>query len=843
MANPQKLYKKAEKLLHKQKLAPALEIFHKLFELDPQDESVLLNIAEISQRLERQEDSIRYNMLLANLYTEWKDFSRAAATYRKILKMVPDDAHSLTNLAEALTAQGKTDRASAAYQQAAVAFRKKGDTAKALDCLNRWAELEPENLQALAELAALNVDSGRPDLGASIFLKAANIARCSGLEEKWADMAERAHQLDPSNTPARVAAAEVYLARCHSREAIALLEPLTQSLPKETITLKLLCQAYLDAGEFAKAEPLCLELGQSHADTLSLAEQLVRGFLTLGQTAQALTLLEGIKEQMCKVEGKRPDFLALVEQIYRADENNVDVLELLPPLYNEANREGDLRRALTRLFNLYLAGELYDKAADTLEGILDVDPYGAGHSDRLLNLEGHLDETWYNNIASRVALPGVGRGLATNAFLEIDDGPPLESPASLEDLIVEAEMYHRYHVAAKLEEILKRIDRFYPGAHHENDSLKDLYELAGFQPSEAVPPVPVNSTVPKAATLPLPLEELGKLSAITAVIHRQGTPDRVLSVAAEQLCRLVGTSRCWIAAGPLDSTALTAEYVTPRLAHSDPAAALKICTFLSQHFPLDSEGWSFNNVMDEKQLETVGAQIYMLGICSLLAIPLMDKEQMAGFMLLEECQEPRDWTLGEKLLARTVASQVTIAINSTRLRRLVRSLAGTDQDTGLLPRSAYLDCLLAEATRAEEQSRPMSLCLLEPANAADLSREIGDAEMQPYIQQLSSDVSAHLRQNDIAVRYGPYTIALCLPDTPLAQSKVVIEKLQTRLRRNRLSPAISPDFCATVADLYIGLDFDAADAVTEVINRLETSMEAVRSEPHASIHFSRFQTT
>ena len=42
--------------------------------------------------------------------------------------------------------------------------------------------------------------------------------------------------------------------------------------------------------------------------------------------------------------------------------------------------------------------ENYQKAGDTLERMLDVDPYGQGHFDRLENLEGHIDAVWYKNI-------------------------------------------------------------------------------------------------------------------------------------------------------------------------------------------------------------------------------------------------------------------------------------------------------------------------------------------------------------------------------------------------------------------------------------------------------------
>ncbi|HET7100986.1 MAG TPA: GAF domain-containing protein, partial [Terriglobia bacterium] len=496
---------------------------------------------------------------------------------------------------------------------------------------------------------------------------------------------------------------------------------------------------------------------------------------------------------------------------------------------------------LTRLFNLYLADEQYEKAAETLESILDVDPYGAAHADRLLNLDGHIDAIWYKNIAGRISLPGVGHGLAPVLPSDLEEEPAPGTPNALEDLIIEAEMYHRYHLRAKLEEVLKRIDRFYPGAHEDNKSLRELFEAADIEPTPPPQPSSDKSDVPEGPEAQMPLEDLGKISSITAVIHRQGTPERVLSAAAEQLGRMVGSSRCWIAAGTPDSIALTAEYLAPGLAPSDPDAALAICAFLMQRPALGPEGWPVDDVSACSELEPVEEQLLQMGISSLLITPLMEREQKSGLLLVEQCQAPRHWKEDERMLARAVASQVSIAMNSTRLRRLVRSLAGTDLATGILPRSSYLDCLLAEALRAEEQSRSLSVCLMEPADTSTLSRKLGDAEMQSYIQRAGSTVSSHVRQNDIAIRYGPYTLALCLPDTPLTHSRVVIEKLQAHLSQVKVDADVPPYFRAAVVDLFLGPGFDAVDAVTEMVNRLETSMETLRKKPEAQFLLSRFE--
>jgi tetratricopeptide (TPR) repeat protein/GGDEF domain-containing protein len=840
MVNTDKLFQKAGKLLQKQKFDSALELFLKILDHEPNNEAVLLNLADLSLRLGQPPDFLRYSSLLTDFYIEREDTAKAIVTCRKILKADPHNVSALAKLAPLLKQSHNQEEAAEAFREAAAALRAEGNSAQALECLRQLVEIEPGNLDAQTELAELAVDTGKPQLGATAFLRASEIARSQGLDGRWAMLAERAHRVDPSNKAGCVAAAEVCLARERACEAAVHLEPICQADPDDPTASKLLCHAYLSLGEYTKAEPLSLKLFQAHPDSIELTEQLIRGLLSHGETSRAVGILLGIKKQMSLRQGKKNEFLALAEQVYHADENNLDILELLPPIYNELNRDGDLRLALARLFNLYLAGERFDKAAETLESILDVDPYGAAHADRLLNLEGHIDAIWYKTIAARISIPGVGHGTTPRFSQESDEEPEADSPASLEDLIVEAEMYHRYHLTAKLKETLKRIDRLHPGAHLDNQSLNELYEMVGFEPAPFECPAAGKPGEPEGASVKLPLEELGKLASIAAIIHRQGTPERVLRTAAEQLGRHVGASRCWITAGPADSTTLTAEYVAPGLAPSDNDAALAVCSFLTEFSSVSSACLSIDNVSAAKDLEPVSPQISQMGIVSLLAAPLMDKEQKVGLLLLEQCQSPRRWTGGEKMLAKSVASQVAIAIHSTRLRRLVRSLAGTDLASGLLPRSAYLDCLLAEARRAVEQSRPLSVCLLEPADAEGLSKKLGAAGMQSYIQRTGSIISSHVRQNDVAIRYGPHTVALCLPDTPLAHSRHLAGKLQAKLCQNKINADYAPDVCAAIGDLTLGPGFDAVDAVTEVINRLETLMETLRKQPEARILVSRF---
>ena len=407
-------------------------------------------------------------------------------------------------------------------------------------------------------------------------------------------------------------------------------------------------------------------------------------------------------------------------------------------------------------------------------------------------------------------------------------------------------MYHQYQLSAKLEETLEKIDRLFPGADEKNQRVRDLYEAAGYTPKFKAPAPTVtaaprtDATSPSAASFQS-LDDLRKISEITANIYRESTPQGVLQVAVNEIGRAMNASRCWGAvgiAGP--ASVLTAEYCSPLASPSDPAAAMKLFAFLMGQATSSPDGWSFENVAQAPLLSAVIAEIQKLGIRSFQALPLIDKDAAAGLLLLEQCEAPRKWSPGESLLLRAIATQVVIAINNTKLRRLVRSLAGTDPETGLLPRSAYLECLLSEARRSKDQSQPLSVCLLEPENPHALMKSLGDAGVQRFVLQIGKALTPALRQNDISIRYSPLSVVVVFPDTALPQAGLAVEKVRRAMAQVRVNGAEATNFCAAVCDVPLGPNFDAVDGVTEVINRLEVSLDRAHKEGGKRILISKF---
>ncbi|MGO8819501.1 MAG: tetratricopeptide repeat protein [Terriglobia bacterium] len=840
MPDLDKLFEKADKYLQRQKFEAAIETYQEILRYDPTAEEALINLGDLSAKLNRHAEAMRYQVQLADFYIKRSDLPKAIATCRRVLKLSPQDVATLMKLAGLLEKSQKTSEALEAYRESLGYYRIAGSNAQMVECLSRIVKLDPNILEEHVELAELASRSRQTKVAMPALLRGAQLAHRAGDEARWEILVEQAHKLDPTNEIASTAAAQLNLKRGNFVEAAKLIEPVRAKYSDDLELLELGCRAYLGAGNYSQAQPLCWKLYGAKPERVDLVLKLMQGLVQSGAVQEVLGTVIKLKERLRNPQ-ERNEFLNIIEKLYEMDESNLEVLEVLSGLYNELNREDGLRRSLSRLFNLYLASEKYQKAADTLERMLDVDPYGEGHYDRLLNLEGHIDSVWYKNIQVRTEPPSSAR-----------TPPPVTSAAtaaeeaeSLDDLLVEGEMYHQYQLAAKLAETLAKIDGLFPGVGDRNQRVRDLYEAAGYTPKfkapdAAAPPGLVDAN-PQRVPESQSLDDLRKISEITANIYRESTPQGVLQVAVNELGRAMNVSRCWGAVGVPDRPpVLTAEYCSPPAPPSDPAAAMNLFRFLLGPALSNPDGWSIDNIAQTSFFNAVKPGIQKLAIRSLQALPLMDKDMAAGLLLLEQCDSPRKWSPGETLLLRAVATQVVIAINNTKLRRLVRSLAGTDPETGLLPRSAYLECLLSEASRSKDQSQPLSVCLMEPENPHVLMKLLGDAGVQRFVLQVGKTLAPALRQNDIPIRYSPLSIVVVFPDTALSQAALAVEKARRALAQIRVNGAGPSNFCAAVCDVPLGPNFDAVDGVTEVINRLEASLGRSHKDGGKRILISKF---
>src|SRR5215469_12435885 len=856
MADISKRLDKAEKYLQRGRPEAAVEEYLSILEDDPKNEQVRQTAADLCLALGRNGEAGALLGYLFEQEVENGESAKGIVTYRKLAKISvpsPLQTYHYARLCE------KKDHREAleAYETALAGFEKQRKAQQALAAARRIVELSPtmENLQRAGDKAAVLGDS---KTAAACFVRLGQLKddESPGSGFPWHD---RAYNLDPMNLDAVLLFARGLFARNAVRECIDVLQPTVTVLESTPELRELYARALMAARRPAEAAPYVWELFESDPQQLEEIASLVGVFLDVGDHQGALDLARKIEDHEERHNRTR-EFLTAMYEVSEKRQPSKLFVEYLADLLNTANRELEYSHTLLKLFKVYYDARNYEQAGEALERAAELDPYEPGHAKRLEMLRGRIDAGMFNEIARRFSTAGgAGKPAAAAPMApasSVVSALQESEPTVLEDFILQAEIYLQYGMRSKAVERLERISKMFPGEEHNNLKLRNLYISAGFTPTYPPGSAAARSAAGAAAAASIPgqpkgrmqtpsapstqydenaVDNFARVTEITRNIYRQASVKSVLFAAVNEIGKHFNASRCvagLCTVGKPPSAAL--EYCAPGIKQSDVMSIVKLIGLTQQ---LAGNGpISFPNVKGAREFEPVRENANTLGIESLLAVPLMDSGEQTGILILEQCA-PRQWQKTDIVVLRTIAEQMVQAVSNARLRSLMKTLAVTDESSGLLKRSSYLDVLLSEVRRSLQQQTPLTVMLLHFGRAGALIKEIGEAQVENLMQQVSQILSSHIRQNDVAVRYDLTTIALLLSDTTEKNAFLVVDKMRKVLASTKIPGTDrNPPISVGIAEAVLQEKFDPADIVTEVINRVENALEVARSEGGNKAH-------
>ena len=617
---------------------------------------------------------------------------------------------------------------------------------------------------------------------------------------------------------------------------------------------ELYAHALMAAKRPAEAEPYTWEAFEKDPQQLEEVASLVGVYLDINDTRGALELARKLEAHETAA-GRRREFITSMYEMSDRRLPTLGFTEYLVKLFDTANREHEYSNTLLKLFQLYYSAGKYGQAGETLDRAAELDPYEPGHAKRLEMLRGRIDDHAYSRIANRFhrtenkpeAAPAV-------AAPEPEAAAPTRGesePTVLEDFILQAEIYLQYGMRSKALERLERVSKLFPREEQKNEKLRHLYISAGFTPVYQVAEAAARAAAPesapkeKAPAAPPPpspatyeenaVDNFARVTEITRNIYRQANVKSVLFTAVNDIGRHFNASRCvagLCTVGKPPSAAL--EYCAPGVKQSDVMAIVKLIGLTQQ---LAANGVvNIPNAKASRELAPAAEHIHALNIESLLAVPLLDSGEQSGILILEQTS-PRQWQQTDVVVLKTIAEQMVLAVSNVRLRTLMKTLAVTDEKSGLLKRPSYLDVLLSEVRRSLQQKTPLTLMLLHFGKASAMVKELGEAAVESMMQQIGQSLASHIRQNDVAIRYDLTTIALVLADTTEKNAFLVVDKMRKVLAPIKIpGTERTPPISAGIAEAVLQERFDAVDMVTEVINRVESALEIARAEGGNKAH-------
>ena len=815
---------RAEKLLQKGKTGEALDEYLQVLAEDPQNDNVRQMAADICLSLQRTAEAVK---LLGELFERQiaaGENTRASLTYKKLARYTVPTSVQRVQFGQILETSNRK-LALETYESALEDLSQNGRQQDCLMVLRRLVVLEPaeRNFLRLGELCSQTGDKAG---AAAAFLKLAEMTEASGANA--AQWFERAYTEDSTDPKIALGYGKSLIAQGQVGAAIFVLEPLAKVKDATLETRETYVKALLSANRLSDAEPLVWELFKANPSRQQEVADLIGRLVDAQQDAEAVALARKL-EQFQHNRGDRRAFVAMMQDVVGKHRGSPDLLEFMSELFNASNREGDYCQTLLKLFDLHCGMGNYAKAAECLDRAADVDAYEPGHQKRLELLRGKIDEGRYKVIASRFTSMA-----KTSSEPAKTEGPTLGA-AALQDLMLQAEILVQYGMRTKAIERLQRIQELFPREEERNQDLQQLYLAAGMTPHRAdsapLPPAGKASSAAKApspARTPAPTESADvnsftKVADITRKLYRQTNADTVMSTAVAEIGAQWKLSRCIVATRkPGMVPSAIKEYHSENLKHGELKALSRLVTVV-QDIAISKGTLTITDAPAAPELEEIREVLVELGITSLLALPLSDGQDQMGVLLLAQ-NTARGWHSADVVVLKTISEQIVIALTNAGLRRLVKSLSVTDEQSGLLKRASYIDLLMAETRRAVQQSTPVTVTLMQFGKSAAMLKEHGEKAVEAAMQQIGQLFASNIRQNDLAFRYGRTTIALVLGETGEKEAVMAIEKLRKLLADVKLSDEVVP-FSAGLAEAVVRQQFDPVDIVTEVINRADKALD------------------
>ncbi|HET9839841.1 MAG TPA: diguanylate cyclase [Candidatus Angelobacter sp.] len=853
MADISKRLDRAEKYLQRSKPREALEEYLAILKDEPKNTQVQQAAADLALALDRREEAAGLFSSLFEQEFEAGESAKGSITYKKLVKVASPTAVQTFHYAQLIEKRDRNE-ALEAYQSALRGFEREKKDKHALAVCKRIVELSPtiENLQLTAEKAA-SLGEGKTAAGnyVQLGLLQDQEAPGSGFESY-----ERAFNFDPLNFQAIFLYGRGLFSRNQVKECLAVLEQVVTRVKGLPEIRELYAHALMAAKRPAEAEPYAWELFERDPQQLEEMASLVGVYLDVNDSRGALELARKVEEHETNA-GRRREFITSMFEMSERRMPTLGFTEYLVTLFDTANREHEYSRTLLKLFQLYYSVGKYGQAGETLDRAAELDPYESGHAKRLEMLRGRIDEHQFNRIANRFQHVEKKKAAEGPAAIEKETPAPSRGesePTVLEDFILQAEIYLQYGMRSKALERLERVSKLFPREEQKNEKLRHLYISAGFTPHYEVaaavakagpsaafspaakpPAAPVQPAPAAAAYDENAVDNFARVTEITRNIYRQANVKSVLFAAVNDIGRHFNASRCvagLCTIGKPPSAAL--EYCAPGVKQSDVMAIVKLIG-LTQQLAVNGPV-VVPNAKSARELAPAAEHIHALNIESLIAVPLVDSGEQSGILILQQTS-PRVWRQTDIVVLKTIAEQMVLAVSNVRLRTLMKTLAVTDEKSGLLKRSSYLDVLLSEVRRSLQQKAPMTLMLLHFGKASALAKEIGEAQVENMMQQIGQAIASHIRQNDVAVRYDLTTIALVLADTTEKNAFLVVDKMRKVLAPIKVPGTDRvPPISVGIAEAVLQERFDAVDIVTEVINRVEGALEIARSEGGNKAH-------
>jgi tetratricopeptide (TPR) repeat protein len=415
--------KKAEKLVRQGRLDLAIPEYVRVVEENPGDWSTANTLGELYARAGQIPQAIEQYSRIAGHFVDEGFYPKAAALYKKILKLSPQDENTQISLAEISSKQGLLADAKSYLNAIAAKRQAKGDRRGTAEIIVRLGSIDPADFEARRLAARTLEEMGEDEQASTRFKSLHDDLREKGRIPEALEALKEFVRINPLEGEARATLAKAALQAGDVEGAREFLDE--HSAGNDPDLLLALTEIELRAGEIERArqfvDRMLAAAPARRPDVYSLGWSLVDSnpdhafrFIDAGITAAIATAdfsdaSARLREFVERVPGQIPALLKLVEVCV------------------DAGLESEMYHAQEQLTDAYLAANLGAEARVIAEDLVAREPWESGHIDRfrraLVMLRVSDPDTL---IAER--LSGQAPFMARDPFFQPPEPPPAPEP-------------------------------------------------------------------------------------------------------------------------------------------------------------------------------------------------------------------------------------------------------------------------------------------------------------------------------------------------------------------------------------------------------------------------------
>jgi tetratricopeptide (TPR) repeat protein len=370
--------KKAEKLLRQNRLDLAIPEYVRVVEDNPGDWSTANTLGELYARAGQTPQAIEQYSRIAGHFVDEGFYPKAAALYKKILKLAPQDEATQIRLAELSAKQGLFADAKSYLNAIAAKRRVKGDRRGTAEMIVRLGSIDPGDFEARLLAARTLEEMGEEDEAGARFKALYHDLREQGRVRDALDALKAFVRLNPLEREARSTLAKAALREGDVEGAREFLDE--HSAGDDPDLLLPLAEIELRSGELARARELMdrllasapvrradvFEVGWSYVDSNpdTAFVCIDAGVSAAMAAADFEDASNRLREFVERVPGQIPALLKLVEVCV------------------DAGLEAAMYQAQEQLTDAYLAANLGAEARLIAEDLVAREPWESAHIDR-----------------------------------------------------------------------------------------------------------------------------------------------------------------------------------------------------------------------------------------------------------------------------------------------------------------------------------------------------------------------------------------------------------------------------------------------------------------------------